>query len=326
LLVASRRPIDLLVADVRLPGISGLELMARIKKRHQEMKVILVTGITDNRVRRQVAEAGADAFFYKPVEMADFLDAVERCLGVVQTIFPAAPIDEPIKPGKPAEPARNLPDRLADLRQSLEATVVALLDERGQVIAQAGDTLDVDSETSLVPGVMATLSSSAKLAHSLGMSSPEGLICLRGVQSGLCLAPIGEAYALIIVTRKPLEVEKIGEIGRLVIPAIRDLQVILASPLGPLYAEKAEALVLPEPPAEVAEEIIEELSPEELPAIDAIFQNAPATLQTRDLDSFWNSAAEQNDLNGVVNADTITFEQARKLGLAPGEEKGKGKK
>ena len=34
LLVASRRPVDLLISDVRLPGLSGLELMARVHKRN----------------------------------------------------------------------------------------------------------------------------------------------------------------------------------------------------------------------------------------------------------------------------------------------------
>ena len=49
LLVASRRPVDLLIADVRLPGISGLELMARVHKRNPELKTILITGLTDPR-------------------------------------------------------------------------------------------------------------------------------------------------------------------------------------------------------------------------------------------------------------------------------------
>ena len=94
ILDAFRQPVDLLIADFRLPGITGLELMAKIKRRYPDLKVILITGITDPKIRRQVAEAGADAFFIKPVEMPDFLDAVERLLGIVETFLPLAPILE----------------------------------------------------------------------------------------------------------------------------------------------------------------------------------------------------------------------------------------
>ena len=62
ILVASRQPVDLLVADFRLPGITGLELMAKIKRRYPDLKVILITGVVDLKIRRQVADAGADAF------------------------------------------------------------------------------------------------------------------------------------------------------------------------------------------------------------------------------------------------------------------------
>ena len=94
ILDASRQPVDLLIADFRLPGITGLELMAKIKRRYPDLKVILITGMSDPKIRRQVAEAGADAFFIKPVEMPDFLDAVERLLGTVETFLPPAPILE----------------------------------------------------------------------------------------------------------------------------------------------------------------------------------------------------------------------------------------
>ena len=36
---------DLLVTDVRLPGISGLEVMRRVRASHPELKVILITGV-----------------------------------------------------------------------------------------------------------------------------------------------------------------------------------------------------------------------------------------------------------------------------------------
>ena len=73
ILDSSRNPIDLLVSDYRLPGISGIELMRKVRKYRPKVKVILITGHSDPRIRKSVADAGADAFFIKPVPIADFL-------------------------------------------------------------------------------------------------------------------------------------------------------------------------------------------------------------------------------------------------------------
>ena len=52
MLEASRSKIDLLIADYRLPGITGLELMKKIRARHPQAGVIIITGVTDPRARR----------------------------------------------------------------------------------------------------------------------------------------------------------------------------------------------------------------------------------------------------------------------------------
>src|SRR5215216_7984635 len=88
LLEASRRKVDLLVADYRLPGISGVELMRKIKARTPDLKVIFISGMTDRKYRQEMLGAGGVAVFDKPIPLADFLDAVERSLGLVRTIFP----------------------------------------------------------------------------------------------------------------------------------------------------------------------------------------------------------------------------------------------
>jgi CheY-like chemotaxis protein len=44
ILVISRQPFDLLIADVRLPGISGLELKTRARMHNPNLKLILITG------------------------------------------------------------------------------------------------------------------------------------------------------------------------------------------------------------------------------------------------------------------------------------------
>ncbi len=146
ILFSSRNPIDLLVSDYRLPGMSGIEMMKKVRKYHPQMKVILITGQTDPKVRKQVAEAGADAFFIKPVPMADFLDAVERHLGLVETILPP----EPIAPAVVPDAKLGLPDLLTRLRADMDAMAVFLIADTGRILVRAGDLPDSNDEISLL--------------------------------------------------------------------------------------------------------------------------------------------------------------------------------
>ena len=102
MLVLSRQAIDLLILDVRLPGISGLELQQRARQRNPNLKLILITGMTDDAVRRQVSEAGVEAFFFKPVDMSNFLETVQRCLGIQAAAQPPADVPQTVFPQKPA--------------------------------------------------------------------------------------------------------------------------------------------------------------------------------------------------------------------------------
>ena len=65
LLVISSQTFDLLIIDVLLPGISGLELIQQVRNRIPDIRIILITGSMESEIRRQVADAGADAFFFQ---------------------------------------------------------------------------------------------------------------------------------------------------------------------------------------------------------------------------------------------------------------------
>ena len=113
---SARHKVDLLVADYQLPGMTGVELMHKIRVRHPEVKVILITGMTERKVRDEMLNAGALAIFDKPIPLADFLDVVERSLGLVQTIFPLKKRKEKLKSVTP-----GLSDLLANFRQDIKA-------------------------------------------------------------------------------------------------------------------------------------------------------------------------------------------------------------
>ncbi len=69
-----------LVLDIRLPGLSGLELQTKLAARNLLMPVIIITGHGDIPMSVQALKAGAVDFFTKPFRDQDLLDAVSRAL------------------------------------------------------------------------------------------------------------------------------------------------------------------------------------------------------------------------------------------------------
>lgn len=72
--VAWRAPTALLL-DVRMPGASGLEAMARMRERHIDVPTVVLTSFADEEVRRAALASGARAVLDKPVDI-DALRAV----------------------------------------------------------------------------------------------------------------------------------------------------------------------------------------------------------------------------------------------------------
>ena len=71
---------DCLLLDVRMPGMSGLDLHHWINRKCQ-VPVMYVTASTDPALRARAFSQGAFAFFTKPFEDQDLLDAIHSTLG-----------------------------------------------------------------------------------------------------------------------------------------------------------------------------------------------------------------------------------------------------
>src|SRR6185369_14037696 len=70
--------IDILVTDLRLPVMDGVELLKRAKAAHQEIEVILITGYGTVEVAVEAIKEGAYDFITKPIKKAQLLHAVEK--------------------------------------------------------------------------------------------------------------------------------------------------------------------------------------------------------------------------------------------------------
>jgi CheY-like chemotaxis protein len=77
-LVAEESQADLVLTDVQMPGISGLEVLSLMQRHHPDVPVILMTGFATNLLREQAAVKGAAAVLSKPFRSAKLLELVAR--------------------------------------------------------------------------------------------------------------------------------------------------------------------------------------------------------------------------------------------------------
>jgi FixJ family two-component response regulator len=68
------------IADIRMPGMSGLELQARLKAEHCNVPIIFITGHGDEKMRLQALRAGAVEFLSKPFDDEILLESVRAAM------------------------------------------------------------------------------------------------------------------------------------------------------------------------------------------------------------------------------------------------------
>jgi DNA-binding NtrC family response regulator len=76
----TRRPYDLVVTDLRMPGTDGLALLEVVKREHPEVPVIMLTAYGNVPTAVQAMRAGADDFLLKPFDRDEVLATIARVL------------------------------------------------------------------------------------------------------------------------------------------------------------------------------------------------------------------------------------------------------
>lgn len=78
--VLERESVDVVLADVMMPEMNGLDLLLAIKERSPNQLVIVMTGFADKDVILRALKAGADDFINKPINLLQLKAAVDKVL------------------------------------------------------------------------------------------------------------------------------------------------------------------------------------------------------------------------------------------------------
>lgn len=73
---------DMMLVDIFMPNMNGLELLVEIRKRGFATPVIVISGAGDALMAQKTLDAGANAFMSKPLKMKELVQAVTTHLDV----------------------------------------------------------------------------------------------------------------------------------------------------------------------------------------------------------------------------------------------------
>jgi CheY-like chemotaxis protein len=331
LLELGRGPVDLLVTDLRLPGISGLELLVKVRQLNPDARAIMITGHPSEEAQEEAEKLGVVAFLPKPIGTSIFLDAVERALTL------RGPVGPPIRVRSKAR--IKLEERLDEVRRELGAGATLLIDDSREVIGQSGDLRDLNLTESM-PSLMTAFSAGLKVSNLIGALLPGNLLYFDGDTHDLYLTNIGAYYALLIVFHGKGEAGQMGAVVHFGRRAADDLMDLLSS-LGELDSEDEESDAEEEPavqwdedfhrPPQPSDEVskghrstrdkdeVDMSEEEELSDLEISGEE----IKQEDAEEFWEQAVSETPVVKDSEDNTLSFDEAKTKGILADQSKEK---
>jgi CheY-like chemotaxis protein len=75
---ARERSLILILSDINMPGMSGLELLPRAKAARPDVPIIMITAYGDAETKRKALENGAEALLTKPIDFATLRNEIDQ--------------------------------------------------------------------------------------------------------------------------------------------------------------------------------------------------------------------------------------------------------
>ncbi len=224
LLALKRARFDLLVADLRLPGMSGIELGRKARQIKQGLPIIIITGYDSPEAEAEAAALGVVSYLTKPLDAEDFLRAVFDAVRDLPRLD-----DEELVYGLPLGGEVVLPAvarQLETLRTDTGAERVVLATVSSEILFCAGGRRDEELQK-LITAVAFTMVSTFHLSDRLGADEPQSMQFLVGEQADLYCANIDRNYFLSIFFDAQVRRGRIGTVWVFTRRAIKNLRELL---------------------------------------------------------------------------------------------------
>lgn len=124
-------PVNMMISDVRMPGMTGLETLRTARQKHAVLPVLLVTAFPDVRDAVGAMRDGAVNYLEKPIDLDELLATVRKTTGIGESVSPVLAQMPPLPEGVVAE---------SPLMQAVfrDAFLVATSDSRILITGESG--------------------------------------------------------------------------------------------------------------------------------------------------------------------------------------------
>jgi len=216
-----RAAFDVIITDLRMPGISGLELMQRVKENHPETRTILITAYGSDEVEAESRRLNAYRYFAKPFHIEDLTTAVQEAME--NRASRAA--DLPVLSGERLD---RLTQRLSDLRYEVGAQCILLADINGRFLAEVGVTEGLSPAT-LTALIDSRFASEFEINHHLREDRSFNLHYHEGTRYDLYSSNVGDRLFLTLVFDRRMGASRIGMVWLYTKRAIQDLLAMVGN-------------------------------------------------------------------------------------------------
>ena len=212
---ADRAPVDLVISDVRMPGLNGLDLIRYLRQSHPDTRIILITGYSTRDIERAALSLAVEALLKKPFALEALGQAVRIALKDTRPTLPAS---------LPAHSAEPIQHQISLLKRDTGAQWIGLLSPVGQIV----------SETELHTDVAGTLRALAQQgwADMMTSISNRGGPCFLYIESqphDIYLTCIDRNYCLVLLFDRRWQSSRIGAVWLSARQAMPELAAALAT-------------------------------------------------------------------------------------------------
>ena len=306
---------DLIITDLKMSGMSGIQLLKKVKEKSPSLPVIILTGFGDMDSVIEAMRSGVADYLKKPFSINEVLQVTERELARSKQIQAAATATSPLPVAEPpagqvagisfsAKEMERIDAVLSELRAQTMADSVLLIEQAGGVVSSKG-MLSSGNMPLLCALILNSRSTTAQVASLLGEEKAFPLHYLEGQRVAVYAAEIDPTLVLVAVVPKSV---KQGAVWVYAKKAVADVEKVSARAVRPVApAMPTEAVVSthvdePSPP---------QAGPASAGPEPAVTPAEPAA----DFDTLFNEEMLAAGTDLADSVQTLTWEEAMARGL-----------
>jgi CheY-like chemotaxis protein len=229
----SKRPFDLVITDLMMPEVDGLQLLEALKVINPSMVTVAMTAFDSGEIRAKAESFGVYRYLSKPFSVQEFRQCVMDALQEAEQTQEVTVFSE--------EQLKAIDRNLSSLRTSVRAHSVALIDAAGKIISFQSVQRDLDMTSLCNALIMGNAAVVAEVASLLGGWPVCRLSYHEGNDYNVCVYTLNEDFSMVIVFGQGV---KVGQVWFYAKQVVDDLQRSLLGGKPAGEVEKGESEIL----------------------------------------------------------------------------------